>query len=110
MSKHKSERTAQMMKHFMELKSQGYSNKEIAGFFQISIRTIYTNLDEIAKLNGVNPDSLRERPHQKHGENPYRRPKTIQSEELGNLLDNCLQESARLIEKMNESLNKYQKE
>ena len=54
----KNERTHKMMKQFMKLHLQGLSIAEIAAKFKLSKNTIYDNLEEIARKEGVTRESL----------------------------------------------------
>ena len=63
------ERTLKMKQEYVGLHEQGMSPKEIAVRFNLSLRTIYNSLDEIAKANNCTRESLLERkssPHLTH--------------------------------------------
>lgn len=62
----KNERTLQMMQNYCLLHDEGMSPREIAEKFDLSPRTVYYVLQEIADKAGVSRDSLLESPHSEH--------------------------------------------
>ena len=52
------QRVKALKENFMQYHSQGYSIPEIAKIFNVEYSTVYKNLDEIAKNNGVTRESL----------------------------------------------------
>lgn len=58
MANTRSERVNIMMKNFMDFHEKGFSIYEIAEQFQVSVRTVYNNLQEIADKNGVTRNEL----------------------------------------------------
>ena len=62
----KDERTLQMMREYWRLHmEEGLSPKEIALRFGLTPTTVYQNLDEIARMNGVTRQELLDQPHEK---------------------------------------------
>ena len=62
----KNERTLQMMQNYILLHDRGMSPGEIAKKYNLSSRTVYGVLQEIADAAGVPRKSLLERPHSEH--------------------------------------------
>lgn len=62
----KSMRTNIMIQNFMKYHNEGKTISEIAEACDVSIWTVYNNLDVIAKENGISRDSLLERVHRQH--------------------------------------------
>ncbi len=56
-------RVTEMMSSFMEYRENGYSIKEISKETGVSIGSIYSCLEEIAKMNNVTRDTLLYEPH-----------------------------------------------
>lgn len=52
------ERTLQMMENFMELHNAGWTIKQIADKYELSVSTVYARLQEIADENGVTREEL----------------------------------------------------
>lgn len=85
MATKRSERVTRLINNFMKYHNQGLSIFEIASKFQVTTRTIYANLQEIADLNGVDRDSLLMRVHKTHaprGQNPKKIHKELNMDEL----------------------------
>ena len=61
-----SERVTLMKENFMSLHNQGYTILQIAEKYGITRVSIYHYLAEIAKKNGVDRDSLLEKPNKTH--------------------------------------------
>ena len=62
----KDERTLQMMREYWRLHmEESLSPKEIALRFGLTPTTVYQNLDEIARMNGVTRQELLDQPHEK---------------------------------------------
>lgn len=62
----KNERTLQMMQNYVSLHDSGMSPGEIAKKYNLSSKTVYGALQEIADAAGVSRESLLERPHSEH--------------------------------------------
>ena len=62
MAAKKHERTLKMMENFMSLHDEGYSIKEIAERYDLSLRPVYDNLGAIAEKAGVSRKDLLEKP------------------------------------------------
>lgn len=60
------ERTIQMKLHFMELHEDGKTIKEIAAKYNITARSVYLHLQEIADENGVSRESLLDMVQKEH--------------------------------------------
>ena len=61
-----SQRTIQMKQSFMKCHNEGMTISEIAEKFNVSVYTIYNNLQEIADKNNVTRESLLLRVHKPH--------------------------------------------
>lgn len=66
MGKKQSARVGQMMENFIRLHNEGKDISEIAEMFQLSSRTVYLKLQEIADKEGITREELLSRPHKKH--------------------------------------------
>lgn len=66
MANAQSERTLKMKQNFIKLHGQGLEIKDIAETYDLSTKTIYNSLDEIATKAGVSRESLLQRPHKVH--------------------------------------------
>ena len=56
------ERTLQMMENFISLHNEGYSVKDIAEKYNLSLSVVYKNLGTIAEKAGVTRKELLEKP------------------------------------------------
>lgn len=68
-----SERTFQMLKHFLELRRQGLSIKQISYKYDLSTSTVYKYLDHVVEqYNAIHPDTpitrdmLLDQPHSQY--------------------------------------------
>lgn len=85
MATKRSERVTRLINNFMKYHNQGLSTSEIASKFQVTTRTIYANLQEIADLNGVDRSSLLmyvHKPHAPRGPNAKKVHKELNMDEL----------------------------
>lgn len=77
-----SERTKKLIGGFMDLHNDGKTIKEIANHYNLSVWTVYNNLQTIADNNGVARDTLLEKVHKhhelKHSTNPKHEPIDIE--------------------------------
>lgn len=63
----KDESTLKMMENYVDhFFEDGLSPKQIAKRYNLSIRTVYNCLGEIARKNGLERESLLKRPHSEH--------------------------------------------
>lgn len=94
-----SERVRQMKENFMELHMQGFSIREIAEKYNLSPRTVYQRLQDIADANKVSRDSLLQivrTPSEKAYREEAKRVKVNMEEleagfrEVGNILDSLI--------------------
>lgn len=66
MGQKQSARVGKMMENFLRLHNEGKEISEIAEMFQLSSRTVYLKLQEIADKEGITREELLSRPHKKH--------------------------------------------
>lgn len=83
MGKVKDERTLQMIKNYESLWRKGFTPTMVAKEFNLSRRTVYNYLPEIAEKIGVTREELLEIPHSEH----VRREKRFEPVELIDLTE-----------------------
>ena len=105
----RAQRVTQLIEwEFMKLHKEGKNIPRIAEETHISCRTIYSNLGEIAKKNGVSRESLLEIPHKQHQMSKYHFPKKVQNEspkEINAYVSDLFSVSEKLIADIEEVLH-----
>lgn len=100
------ERTLRMRNEFMELHFSGLSIPEIAKKFELSVTSVYKNLDFIAGANNVTRESLLQRVHKEHA--PFERtlsnvpPKEMDPETFNLHCDLAIAEIDKLLAEIRE--------
>lgn len=104
-----SQRTIKMKENFMKYHNDGRTISEIAEIFNVSVYTIYNNLQEIADKNNVTRESLLLRVHKPHeisNSKNFKEQVEINPEEL--LAD--FEEVSRRLNNINETIDSIVKE
>lgn len=108
-----SERTLRMKQGFMRLYEEGYSKTEIAEHYNLSGKTVYRHLQEIAEENGVKREDLINGIRVNKGERFWSKHASqvkVDFDELNNGFDKAKSIAGNLISMIDTKLNEIEEE